>query len=167
MLARFPEDGLNLLVQEALPRAYLARRSCFGGDGAVWERLHAGFAVGHEAATICVGGSDASEPRGTVRARRWEPDLLELEVESTGGELVVNDAWHQGWSAAVDGGPVLVERVNLVVRGVQVPPGAHRVKLRYSTPGLAWGGAISLCTLLALVGSVVLWRRAPLERAVA
>ena len=160
VLARFPGDGLNLLSQKSLPRAYLARRSCFADDGAVWARLHAEFPVGHEAATTCVGRDGAPEPRGTVRALRWEPDLLELEVDSTGGELVVNDAWHRGWSATVDGGPVPVERVNLVVRGVQVPPGLHRVELRFSTPGLVLGGITSLCTLLALVGSAFARRRA-------
>jgi hypothetical protein len=151
-LAGFPDVGLHLLGQRVLPRAYLARRSCQRDDAAVWERLHSpAFRVGAEAATTCDSVPADTDPVGVVKALRWDPDLLELEVQSTGAELVVNEAWHPGWSALVDGRPVPLERVNLAVRGVQLPPGAHRIELRFRTPGLAAGAAISLCTVLGVV----------------
>src|SRR5262249_32279119 len=107
VVARFPEDGLNLLGQPALPRAYLARRSCFPDEDAVWARVHArDFPVGAEAAVVCDGTSPLPAPEGRVLATRWEPDRVELEVQSEGAELVVNEAWHRGWSATLDGRPV-------------------------------------------------------------
>jgi len=157
-VAKFPEAGLHLMAQDVLPRAYLARRRCVADDAAAWNRLHApDYPVGREAVEVCADG-DALEPRGTVRASLWEPDLVDLEVNSTGGELVINDAWHRGWTATLDGAPVPVARANLVVRGVHLTPGAHRVQMRFRTPGLLWGGLVSLLTLAGLLGAACISR---------
>src|SRR5262249_19107131 len=94
VVARWPEHGLQLLHQDVLPRAYLARRTCVGDEQAAWDRLHSpGLAVGREAVAVCSSASSSGEVAGTVVASQWEPDLLHLEVEGSGGELVVNEAF--------------------------------------------------------------------------
>jgi hypothetical protein len=154
VVARWPEHGLVLMHQGVLPRAYLARRSCVGDERAAWERLHApGFEVGREALVGC-SGPTAGEGQGTVRAVRWEAERIELEVDGNGGELVVNEAFARGWTATIDGAQAAIERVNLAVRGVPVPPGPHVVLLRYRTPGLRAGAIVSALVLAGLLAAV-------------
>ena len=160
VVARWPEHGLQLLHQDVLPRAYLARRSCVGDELAAWDHLHSpGFAVGHEAVAVCSSAPGSGEVTGTVVATRWEPDLLQLEVEGGGGELVVNEAFARGWAATMDGAAVGIERVNLAVRGVVVPAGRHTVVLTYRTPGLEAGAIVSALVLGGLIAAAFARRR--------
>ena len=160
VVARWPEHGLQLLHQDVLPRAYLARRSCVGDELAAWDHLHSpGFAVGHEAVAVCSSAPGSGEVTGTVVATRWEPDLLQLEVEGGGGELVVNEAFARGWAATMDGAAVGIERVNLAVRGVVVPAGRHTVVLTYRTPGLWAGAIVSALVLGGLIAAAFARRR--------
>jgi uncharacterized membrane protein YfhO len=73
--------------------------------------------------------------------------------------LVVSDAWDPGWKATVDGKDVDVQRVNYVMRGVRVGPGAHRVEFRYRPWSFTVGWIVSLVALLVLIGALVLWSR--------
>jgi uncharacterized membrane protein YfhO len=73
--------------------------------------------------------------------------------------LVVSDAWDPGWKATVDGHDAKVERVNYVMRGVRVQPGAHRVEFRYRPWTFTAGWIVSLAALLVLVGALVMWRK--------
>jgi len=75
----------------------------------------------------------------------------------------------QGWSATLDGRPTALVRTNLLLRGVFMPAGAHRIALTYRAPGLRWGKLVSTSAvaLLLLCASVAFWplrglrRRAP------
>ena len=67
------------------------------------------------------------------------------------GLLVVAEQHQPGWSVEVDGvtsPTVTVDGMNV---GVEIGPGAHEVVLRYRTPGLRVGAAISLVSLAAVV----------------
>lgn len=74
--------------------------------------------------------------RGTVRT-------------SSRGVLYLSIPYSRGWSATLDGRPVPLMRVNTAFIGLLVPQGTSTLELRYRTPGLALGAAISL-TALAL-----------------
>jgi len=57
---------------------------------------------------------------------------LEISVETKApGLLVVNDAWHAGWTATVNGTPAPIHPVNILFRGVEVPAGASTVRMEY------------------------------------
>jgi hypothetical protein len=89
-----------------------------------------------------------------------DPDKLVVDVAvQREGMLVVSDAWDPGWKATVDGKDAKVERVNYVMRGVRVGPGAHRVEFRYEPWSFTAGWIVSLAALLVLVGALVWWRR--------
>lgn len=97
---------------------------------------------------------------GTVGPVRWGPASVEVPVEAERhGVLVLSQAWAPGWSAEVGGEAAPVVRVDGVVQGVPVPPGRHVVALRYETPGLRAGAAVSALTLVALSGAIVVTSR--------
>lgn len=75
--------------------------------------------------------------------------------------LVVDVQAADGWRAEVDGRAAPVVEANGLFIGVEVPPGAERVELRYTTPGLRLGlvlGALAAAVLAA--GALVSRRRA-------
>src|SRR5581483_10616456 len=46
---------------------------------------------------------------------------------ASAGLLVLNDTWHQGWRATVDGAPAPIARVNHAFRAVPISAGSHEV----------------------------------------
>jgi hypothetical protein len=66
--------------------------------------------------------------------------------------LVLEDFYHRGWTARVDGQPSRVLIANALFRAVALPPGTHSVEFRFEPLSHRLGAAISaLALLLALV----------------
>ena len=84
------------------------------------------------------------DERAVIESRARRPSLL-----------VLTDVWYPGWKATVDGKPATIERVDYLMRGVKVPPGTHRVEMRYEPASWRAGWIISLVSLLVLIGLVV------------
>jgi len=57
-----------------------------------------------------------------------------------------------GWSARVDGEPAEIVPANVAFMGVKLSKGAHTVEFSFIPRGLKLGAAISLATLIALIG---------------
>ena len=69
---------------------------------------------------------------GTASIRYLTPTRSELDVEmQTPGLVVVSDLWDPGWRAELDGAACPIYRVNLALRGFQVPSGKHRIVCTY------------------------------------
>jgi uncharacterized membrane protein YfhO len=59
-----------------------------------------------------------------------EPGSLLFRVRSDAGTiLATNEFFHRAWTAEIAGRPAPVVRVNAAFAGVEVPPGAHQVRL--------------------------------------
>jgi hypothetical protein len=70
---------------------------------------------------------------GTARITAWRPDRVEIEAESSkGGLLVLHDSFYPGWFAEIDGKRAPIKRVETLFRGVDVPPGRHRVAFYFA-----------------------------------
>lgn len=82
--------------------------------------------------------------------------------------VVLDDAWAPGWSVSIDGRPARALRADVVMRGVVVPAGVHRIVWSYRVPDLRAGALLSVAGLLLLFAwaAVLLVRsvRATLER---
>ncbi len=70
--------------------------------------------------------------------------------------LVVQTPFDRGWSASQDGQAAPVLKVDAGLLGVGLDPGEHRVEIRYSTPLLAQGLAVSLVSLA--LTAIACWR---------
>ncbi|MFQ5719468.1 MAG: hypothetical protein ACE5IK_07945 [Acidobacteriota bacterium] len=98
---------------------------------------------------------------GRIERVEERPAGMTVETWAPGeGVLVVRDAILPGWRARLDGQSVPIIRTDLAWRGVQVPPGSHRVVFAYHQPGLvagAWisGAGVAACGLLVALA----WRR--------
>jgi uncharacterized membrane protein YfhO len=84
-----------------------------------------------------------------------------MEVSANrAGVVVLLDSFDPGWGAWVDGKPERVLRANLSFRAVPVPPGPHRVEMRYRPRALYLGLVVSaLSALVALTAALIPWRR--------
>jgi hypothetical protein len=89
---------------------------------------------GAEASTVHI--EEASNGRFTMSVT--SPD---------GGFLVVSEAYYPGWRATVDGVSTEVYRTNLLLQGVVVPAGTHRVQLEFAPTILYGSGVLSLIGL--------------------
>ena len=124
-----------------------------------WRRSTApGFDARREAIT-------EEPPAGPARRRpRGRPGRARLvryddEARRRGGRrrarpalLVLTDVHFPGWKATVDDEPAEIEQVDYLLRGVQLPAGAHRVEFRYEPASWRIGWIVSLLALVVLVG---------------
>ncbi|MEW6747245.1 MAG: hypothetical protein AB1486_31310 [Planctomycetota bacterium] len=94
-------------------------------------------------------------PAGASRVR-WlgrSTRHIDLDVESSGGWLVVTDNYFPGWVARVDGEEQPIYPAFGAFRAIEVPAGQHRVTMRHAAPaehaGL-WSSAAGVIVLLLL-----------------
>jgi hypothetical protein len=165
-LAHDGPDARLYISPFAQPRAAVvgAQRVVGSGDEALDAVAAPGFQLERSAVTekriagLPVG---TAAPAGSARMIPGDdPDKLRVDVDvRRAGLLVVSDAWDPGWKAKVDGKDADVERVNYVMRGVRVGPGAHRVEFTYRPWSFTAGWIVSLVALLSLLGALVMWQR--------
>jgi hypothetical protein len=96
-----------------------------------------------------------------IISQRFERQRVELEVEATEPSLVViAQSYFPCWRAYADNRPVPLLRANYAFQAVQVPAGAHRLRLVYEDRAFQFG--VPLCSL-ALLGCAAYglrtWRR--------
>lgn len=85
---------------------------------------------------------------GTARILSYRNTEIVIDAESPdGGIVVLNDLWHPWWRASIDGRLAEPRRVNVLFRGVDVPPGRHRlvwsfhpVAGAFDEAAMAWRG---------------------------
>jgi hypothetical protein len=98
----------------------------------------------------------ANPDGGTVEYASYSPRRIDLKVNATAASvLLLNDRFDKDWRVTVDGQPARLLRANFIMRGVQVPAGAHSLvfEFRPSLRGLkvslaAIGLALILCGAL-------------------
>lgn len=81
------------------------------------------------------------------RSRRANEEVFRVYAKGP-GLLVRSEAWSPGWTAAVDGEPQRVLRVNCAMQGIWLNPGRHLVRFRYAPRSYPIGIRISLGSVL-------------------
>jgi len=108
-------------------------------------------------------GRDQAGPAGAVVSGAMSSDGDgHYVIDATrAGLLVLSYGWEPGWQASVDGHLVSVVRTDGLVLGIAVGPGAHRVHVWFTPPGLATGALVSTLSVLTVLagGSLPWWRR--------
>jgi hypothetical protein len=168
--ALFPEnetpDGQadwRLLESAHLPRAWVVGAASVDDDAAGLEKISKRWFEPNQQAVISpspTASTLASGASGTCELLSYEPERVALSCNSSGDALaILADADAPGWTATVDGSPAAIERTNLVMRGVRMSAGSHRITFAYATPGLRWGFALAALGLLGPLSLALLARR--------
>jgi hypothetical protein len=95
--------------------------------------------------------------------RHYEPGQVEIDLSAPAPQeasLVVSENYYPGWIATVDGKTARVGRVDYALIGVELPPGARSIELRFTSPAYERGKIITW--LAIVVGFLILgagiWR---------
>ncbi len=148
---------------DALPRAYFVDETeVIDGHEAIWERLLSpGFDPGRtaivEEAIVLAPAPIDSNTTATATLQRFSPHEIEWAVETDASRLlVVGEVYYPaGWTAAVDGVETPIHPVNYLVRGVEVPAGAHTVTMRFEPASVRTGRMISGIATFLVYGGVL------------
>lgn len=90
-------------------------------------------------------------------ATRYEPGAIDIELDQpapAGSALIVSENYYPGWSATVDDAPATIGRADMTLIGVELPAGARRISLRFSSEPFETGKTI---TLAALAVALLAW----------
>ena len=144
-----------------LPRAFIVTHVEPVTD---WEEAQARLAAGFDPAegALVEGELTLNGPPGhsVARVRRHSPNHVIVEAEpAQPALLVLSEIWYPGWRVTVDGVEQQGYRVDGIVRGVYLDPGAHMVTWQYRPVSLRWGAALTVGALAAWIVGSVLWHR--------
>ena len=169
VVAYFPVDAPGLVLRErignsfvyenerVMPRAFaMTKTEIVPGWQEAQARLAGGFDPTQSA--LLEGGNALDGPLGYQEAQitHFSPNRIAIQADvEQAALLVLSEIWYPGWQVTVDGVERPIYRVNGIVRGVALEPGAHTVVWRYRPASLRWGVAISFLALLALVAGGV------------
>lgn len=164
-----PLPGARLYkVPAPLPRVYATARLELarpGDDHARDEQLLSDPVLAGEIALIEPAGQHAvpsallsADPgrAGQCELVSYADDALEARCAlDRPGVIVLVEQFAPGWTAALDGRPAPILRINRVMRGVLAEPGAHTLAMRYRPPGRAPGLALSGLGLVLLLAGLL------------
>lgn len=89
----------------------------------------------------------------------WTPHRVRFTAGATQPAWVfISQAFHHGWSAAVNGRPVEIQRSNHAFQAIAIPANGANLELTYREPRFGLGVALSLIGLLFTAG--LLFKRA-------
>jgi hypothetical protein len=146
------DEGMTLVRQPCMPRAYLSRTEPVVDHPEAVRRMRSGLP---EDLAVWEGGPAVNSSAGSVTWVTGDPERLVLHVEvPETTALVVAETYAAGWSATIDGQTTPIYPTDGVARGISVPPGAHEIVMIYRAPGLIPG---LLLTVLGLLASAALW----------
>ncbi len=105
-----------------------------------------------EVAAVENGPLLTSQGSGTLEVFAYGPNRAEFLVRaSEEALLVLSDMHYPGWVASVDGVSAPLYRTDAIFRGVVVPPGEHRVTMRYQPRSFHLGAGLAGMALMVLL----------------
>jgi hypothetical protein len=148
----------------AYPRAFVVPRARVAASlgTTLNEMVHQPF---HPDQEVILAGDTPQLPgsatdrggSGTAQVVAYAPDNVRVHTSASADAwLVLSDAYYPGWSATVDGRSAPVLRGDLLFRAVPIPAGEHEVEFRFAPSSVSTGLAISLISLVLVVGTLIL-----------
>jgi len=68
-----------------------------------------------------------------------------------------SEVYYPAWKAYVDGKPAKLYRAFTTLRAVEVPPGEHKIEMRYESSAFATGSMTTIVTLLFSLGALTIF----------
>jgi hypothetical protein len=101
---------------------------------------------------------DLKIPAGEVRTLATTANRLEFEANGP-GLLVVSEVYAPDWVATLDGTATAIWKTDGTLRGVLAPWGTHTIELVYQPRRVLAGAIISVLSMIACAGAVIVQRR--------
>ena len=97
------------------------------------------------------------DTRGTIELAKYKSNHLTYDFKSAGNSYVVfSEVFYKGWNAYIDGELVSHNKVNYVLRGLNVPKGNHIIEFKFEPKIYSQGENISLIASLIVLGLLVI-----------
>ncbi len=157
-----PLPGARLYkTKTALPRAYVVGAAAVLSEKRALHLLFTPEVVEGKIALIAEG--QGGKPIRTTPRRVGNCEILsspwsqlKAVCEATeAGLAVFVEQFDPAWHATVDGRPQQVLRVNVALRGIELPPGRHTISMHYKPRGLVSATIISLLGLFLLAAAEI------------
>jgi Bacterial membrane protein YfhO len=88
---------------------------------------------------------------GDVTVITYQPARIELTLKASQASLLVlSETYYPGWKAWIDDQPTPIHPVDIALRGVVVPAGAHRLRMEFRPVVLRVSLGISMATAILL-----------------
>lgn len=84
--------------------------------------------------------------------------VCEVDLERP-GILVISENYHPDWRVRVGGIEKELLRANFVLKGVELPPGSHRVEFVYRSNAFRFGAAFTLLSYIVFAYLIYGWRK--------
>lgn len=158
LVGRYP--GYQLLENSrVLPRAFIPRL-VHAGSTDVDPAMRACRDFGSEAWIETDGPPvDVANGSGDVTVHANGSHLLLHASMRSPGWLVISETAWKGWRAAISGQPIKLHFADRAFLGMYVPAGDHDIELTYRPHAVTSGAAISIASVLVLVGIWIVKRR--------
>jgi len=104
---------------------------------------------------VYLNGGDNNQ-REVVIIKKYLPNLVELDVDTEGGLLVLSDLYYPGWRVSVNGKEKRIIRAFGVLRGLQMDRGNNRVLFYYRPQSFYIGVIISATTLIIWIAVIMI-----------
>jgi hypothetical protein len=151
---RFGGPSLLFLVQDPAPPAWWPRSVTPVASPSEAFRWVSGAA--DPVADVAVPRAVVHRPGAVVILIREAADDVEIQVSGQGGLLVVRRAYQPLYVASAEGRSLRTLPADLSLLGVEIPPGAHRVRIAVPAGPEKLAGGVSLLALVAILA--VAWR---------
>lgn len=173
IIAKHPNTGVTSLVAEnpgAMGPAWLVRSLRVVKDAKEDMSAFATLnprdtAVMQQAFRNNVKGATNWSGQGTIRLDKNDNDVAEYSFNSNEAQFAVfSEVYYDaGWKAFIDGKEAPILRVNYVLRGLQVPAGAHKIVFRFEPQDYLLGRKLTTIfqiVLLLLIAAAIFfeWR---------
>jgi hypothetical protein len=146
----------HLLYENAsvLPRFFLVHKTIAAANmqRALAEMAVSDFDPGAMAVVQDTPGREYGyRTEARVRVIRYAPEQVVVDVDAgAGGFLVTSEVNYPGWRASLDGNPVRIVQTDVAFRGIDLPPGSHRIVFSF-LPSILWVGIAVSATALSAV----------------
>jgi len=141
--------------KEALPRAFIVQKVKCVKSGEESLKMISDPEFKPDLEAVVEGDVDSSkwtqnsEPP-YVKIKSRENSDVEIDIVSGGGLLVFTENNYNGWEAELDGEATTIFYTDHAFRGINAPPGAHKVIFRYRPKTITGGFLLCLAGLILI-----------------
>jgi hypothetical protein len=171
------QTGMKVYEDTTARRAWLASEvRPVNTPAEAWAAMQAPDFDVHRTALVLPGTAATTTPlapdsartdsANVVRLAEYGPREIRYRVQTDAPRLLVLSEiyYPAGWTATVDDQSAPIHQVNYLLRGVQVPAGAHTVTMRFDPPRYRLGQTISWAASVVVYGGIVLLVAIPFVR---